>query len=97
VYGTSGGGIIALEAAARGLAITKLVVWEPPFILPGTRPPVPADYKQRLVELLALARPGDILELFFTEAVGMPPEFVAPMRPVAVLARHGEGRPGADL
>jgi pimeloyl-ACP methyl ester carboxylesterase len=80
VFGSSGGGILALEAAARGLAIAKLAVWEPPYILDGTRPPVPADYRQQLDELLAAGRRGDMVELFLTQAVGMPAEFVAPVR-----------------
>lgn len=33
VFGTSGGGIFALEAAAHGLPFTKLTVWEPPYIV----------------------------------------------------------------
>src|SRR5215216_7216116 len=33
VYGTSSGAALALEAAASGLAITKLAMWEPPFSL----------------------------------------------------------------
>jgi hypothetical protein len=42
VYGTSASGIIALEAAARGLLpITRLAVWEPPYIADGSRPAVP--------------------------------------------------------
>jgi pimeloyl-ACP methyl ester carboxylesterase len=80
VFGSSGGGIFALEAAARGLAIIRLAVWEPPYILDGTRPPAPADYRQQLDELLAAGRRGDMVELFLTQAVGMPAEFVAPMR-----------------
>lgn len=80
VYGTSGGAMIALEAAARGLAITKLVVWEPPYVVDDTRPPVPADYLQQLVDLLAADRRGDMLELFFTRAANLPAEFVGPMR-----------------
>lgn len=80
VFGSSGAGILALEAAARGLAITKLAVWEPPYILDGTRPPAPADYRQQLVDLLAAGRRGDMVELFLTQAVGLPAEFVAPMR-----------------
>jgi pimeloyl-ACP methyl ester carboxylesterase len=80
VFGSSGGGILALEAAARGLAIAKLAVWEPPYILDGTRPPVPADYRQQLDELQAAGRRGDMVELFLTQAVGMPAEFVAPVR-----------------
>src|SRR5882762_6243375 len=31
VYGSSGAGIIGLQAAARGLAISRLAVWEPPY------------------------------------------------------------------
>jgi pimeloyl-ACP methyl ester carboxylesterase len=80
VFGSSGGGILALEAAARGLAIAKLAVWEPPYILDGTRPPVPADYRQQLDKLQAAGRRGDMVELFLTQAVGMPAEFVAPVR-----------------
>jgi pimeloyl-ACP methyl ester carboxylesterase len=80
VYGTSGGAILALQAAAHGLAITKLAVWEPPYIVPNSRPPVPADYPQQLTTLLAQGRRADLLELFFTAAVGMPTELVTPIR-----------------
>src|SRR5215831_11382232 len=37
VYGSSSGAALALEAAASGLAITKLALWEPPYILAGSR------------------------------------------------------------
>jgi pimeloyl-ACP methyl ester carboxylesterase len=82
VYGTSGPGILSLEAAARGLSpkMKKLAVWEPPYILEGSRPPIPQDYKEQLAQLLREGRKGDMIELFLTKAVGMPAEFVAPMR-----------------
>lgn len=82
VYGSSGMGIFALKAAAHGLndKYIKLAVWETPFIIPGTRPPVPADYKQQQEKLLAEGRRGDMPELFLTVAVGLPVEFVKPMR-----------------
>ena len=82
VYGTSGLGILSLEAAARGLSpkMKKLAVWEPPYILEDSRPPVPQDYKEQLAQLLREGRKGDMIELFLTKAVGMPAEFVAPMR-----------------
>jgi len=80
VFGNSGGGILALEAAARGLAITKLAVWEPPYILDGTRPPAPKDYQQQLSDLLAAGRRGDMVELFLTKAAGIPAELVASIR-----------------
>jgi pimeloyl-ACP methyl ester carboxylesterase len=82
VYGTSGPGVLCLEAAASGLSakMKKLAVWEPPYILEGSRPPAPADYKEQLEKLLAEGRRGDMIELFFTQAVGIPAEFVAGMR-----------------
>jgi pimeloyl-ACP methyl ester carboxylesterase len=82
IYGTSGLGILCLEAAARGLSpkMKKLAVWEPPYILEGSRPPVPQDYQKRLDQLLAEGRRGDMIELWMTQAVGMPSEFVAQLR-----------------
>src|SRR6266487_4978983 len=82
VYGTSGPGVLSLEAAARGLSpkMKKLAVWEPPYMLEGSRPPIPQDYQEQLAQLLREGRKGDMIELFLTKAVGMPAEFVAPMR-----------------
>jgi pimeloyl-ACP methyl ester carboxylesterase len=79
-YGTSGGGIIALQAATRGLPIGKLAVWEPPYFVPGARPPLPADYRDRQWALREQGHGGDMLELFFTEAIGMPADMVAGMK-----------------
>jgi len=82
VYGTSGSAILSLYAAAAGLAtrIKKLALWEPPFILEGSRPPVPRDYLEQLRQMWREGRRGDMIELFLMQAVGMPVEFVAPMR-----------------
>jgi pimeloyl-ACP methyl ester carboxylesterase len=80
VCGVSSGAVLALDAAAAGLPIERLAVYEPPFVVDDSRPPVPADYVARLDELLAAGRRGDALELFFTTPVGIPAEFVAGMR-----------------
>lgn len=82
IYGTSGLGMLSLEAAARGLStsIKKLAVWEPPYILSGARPPLPQDYREQLEKMQAEDRRGDMIELWMTQAVGMPAEFVAQMR-----------------
>ena len=80
VYGTSGGGVFALRAAASGLPITAAVAWEPPFVVDGSRPPVPSDYKAELIAMIDAGRRGDAIEYFMTEIVGLPAEFVAPMR-----------------
>lgn len=79
-YGTSGGGMIAIEAAARGLPITRLALWEVPYILPGTRPAIPAGYRDEQYAALAEGRHGDMLERFFLDAALMPAEFVAGMK-----------------
>ncbi len=76
VYGTSSGGALALEAAASGLAITKLALWEPPFVLDESRRP-PADQVERYDQMIAAGRRGDAVEYFMTKVVGLPPEFVA--------------------
>ena len=80
VFGMSSGAVLALHAASAGLAITKLALYEPPFVVDDSRPRVPADHRERLTALLVAGRRGDAVELFMTEAVGMPVEAVAPMR-----------------
>src|SRR5438093_2753782 len=44
LYGSSSGAVLALEAARKlSTRITKLALWEPPFILDDSRPRPPAD------------------------------------------------------
>jgi len=80
VFGHSSGAALALEAAGRGLSITKLALYEPPFIVDDSRPPLPEDYDAHLDELVAVGRRGDAVEYFMTVAVGVPTEMVAGMR-----------------
>ena len=80
VFGNSGGAMLAIQAVLAGVPATKLVFWEPPYVLEGTRPPVPANYREQQQALLAEGRPGDMVALFLTSAVGMPAEMVAGMR-----------------
>ncbi len=80
VYGHSSGAVLALEAAARGLAIIRLALYEPPFIIDSNHPPLPEDYVARLNALVAAGRRGDAVELFMTAAVGVPAETIAQMK-----------------
>ena len=80
LYGHSSGAVLALEAAARGLAITRLALYEPPFIIDSNHPPLPKDYVARLNALVAAGRRGDAVELFMTAAVGVPAENIAQMK-----------------
>jgi pimeloyl-ACP methyl ester carboxylesterase len=80
VFGHSSGAVLALESAVRGLPITRLAVYEPPFIVDDTRPLPPEDYAPRLTELISSGRRGDAVELFMTAAVGVPANMVAQRR-----------------
>ena len=80
LYGSSGGAALALEAAARGLPVTKLALWEPPYYLDDEPRRPPADYHDQLAAAVAAGRPDQAVGLFFTAAVGMPGQFVDQLR-----------------
>jgi pimeloyl-ACP methyl ester carboxylesterase len=80
VFGNSSGGPLALDAAAAGVAIERLAVYEAPFVVDDSRPPVADDYVDRLRTLLAEDRRGDMVELFMTTVIGVPDEMVDGMR-----------------
>jgi pimeloyl-ACP methyl ester carboxylesterase len=79
VYGHSSGGVIGLEAAARKLPINRLAVYEPPYIVEGDRTVPAPDLGARLRGLVSSGRRGEVVKIFLTEAVGMPPAVVAQM------------------
>src|SRR5215216_4523132 len=80
VFGGSSGGVLTLDAAAHGSNITKLAVYEPPFVVDDSRDPVPEDIVDRLKELVARGQRGDAAELFMTKGSLMPADMVAGMR-----------------
>ena len=80
VFGYSSGAILALHAAAHELAITKLALYEPPFLVDESRPHPPADLPTQLAAAISTDRRGDAVELYQTEYVGIPDEVVAQMR-----------------
>src|SRR6266516_1541064 len=79
VCGFSSGAALAL-AAARRLAITKLALYVPPFIVDDSRPRLPEDFATQLTRLVSSGRRGDAAELFMTKAAEVPVEVVAQMR-----------------
>lgn len=95
VFGYSSGGNLALEAAARGLNITKLALYEAPFMVSDddSRPRPPKEMADQLAKLVASGRRGDAVELFQTEMVGIPEQVVvqmrhAPFRPALEATAH---------
>jgi pimeloyl-ACP methyl ester carboxylesterase len=79
VMGGSSGGALVLDAAAQGLPIPRLAVYETPFIVDDSRPPVPGDYLTKLQSLSAAERRSEAVDVFFTDALLMPPDAVAGM------------------
>jgi len=80
VFGYSSGAVLGMRAAARGLPIIKLALYDPPFQIQGTSPDYWTDLARQLDDLVSAGRRGDAVELFQTKAVGIPPEVVAQLR-----------------
>ena len=80
VFGHSSGAALALRAVARGLAISRLAVYEPPFIVDDSRPALPADYVAQIERRVAAGKRGDAVEYFMTVGVQVPADMVAGMR-----------------
>jgi pimeloyl-ACP methyl ester carboxylesterase len=80
VFGYSSGAILALKAAAHGLGITKLVLYDTPFAVDDSHPGVPADFADRVAELVAAGRRGEAVELYQREAIRIPDQVVVQMR-----------------
>ena len=78
-FGVSSGAALALEATAGGAPITKLAMYEPPYIVDDTRPPVPDDYVEHLDQLASEGKRNEILRYFMTVAAGMPAEMAEQM------------------
>ncbi len=80
VFGHSSGAVLALEAARLlPTKITKLALYEPPFIIDDSRPPAPQDFSAHLSALVASGRRGEAVESFMM-VVGLPSEMIAQMR-----------------
>jgi pimeloyl-ACP methyl ester carboxylesterase len=79
VFGQSSGAVLALHAAARSPQITRLAVYEAPFVVDETRAPTGPEYHQRLTDLLAREKRGSAVRLFL-RFVGLPKPLIAGMR-----------------
>jgi pimeloyl-ACP methyl ester carboxylesterase len=108
VYGISSGAALALEAANRIPGIRKLALYEAPFIVDGSRPPVISTWDE-IDQAVAADRRADALK-HFMKMVGMPAIVIALMRVMpawsklkavahtlphdgAVMRRHMRGEP----
>lgn len=80
LWGLSSGAALAAYAAAAGLNIRKLALFEPPYMVGtvGHRPP--ADHEARLGRMAAEGRRGDAVTFFMADMIGIPRVFVALMK-----------------
>ena len=79
VLALSSGAALALEAADRGLPITRLAVYEVPFVVDDSRAPHPADAPARVQELVDRDARGEAVKTFM-RMVGLPAPFIGLMR-----------------
>lgn len=86
VYGLSSGAALAARAASAGLPIDRLILHEPPYDVDGVRPPLPADFAERVAALVGEGQNGDAVEYFMTQGMGLPTEMVAGIRPTPMWA-----------
>ncbi|WP_217182772.1 alpha/beta fold hydrolase [Streptomyces sp. AC495_CC817] len=111
VLGHSSGAVLALYAASQGVPTGALFLSEPPIDVDGSGTQTP-EFAARLQSLVDDGRPGDAIETFQIEAIGLPREMVEAGRTngmldaLAPLAQstvydtrlvHRMRRPGADL
>jgi pimeloyl-ACP methyl ester carboxylesterase len=72
VLGHSSGAVLSLRAAEAGLPIQRLALYEPPFIVDDSRPPLPDDYATHIDELIAAGRGDDAVEYFMATGPRIP-------------------------
>ncbi|HEY4244249.1 MAG TPA: alpha/beta fold hydrolase [Kofleriaceae bacterium] len=77
VFGQSSGAVLAVRAAAAGVPITKLALYEPPLVVEGAPPPAPVDRWGDVDALVAADQRGDAVKAFM-RMVGVP-GFVLPI------------------
>jgi predicted esterase len=80
LFGHSSGAALALEATQRGLPVGKVAVYEPSYVTDDSRPRPSAGLADRIARLTDSGQRDEAVELFLTEAAGVPPQAVAGMR-----------------
>lgn len=80
VYGISSGGALTLEAAKHLSGIERIALYELPFVVDDTRPPMPDDLTAHLNELVARDRRGEVVKYFMRSVVDLPTVVLALMR-----------------
>ncbi|HYI25035.1 MAG TPA: alpha/beta hydrolase, partial [Thermomicrobiales bacterium] len=81
LYGISSGAVLSLDAAsALPGKVTRAALYEPPFIIDDSHPPLPSTYVEDLERAIAAGDRSRAAEIFLTQAVGVPAEYIAGMK-----------------
>jgi pimeloyl-ACP methyl ester carboxylesterase len=72
--------MLGLQAAAAGLRVSRLALYDAPYLVGVYSNPSHVNHADRLSELIATGRRGEAVEYFQQQVVGIPPEVVAQMR-----------------
>jgi pimeloyl-ACP methyl ester carboxylesterase len=88
LFGHSSGGGLALAAAAAGLGVTRLAVFEPPYTTPSPEVSETGALAREIERLVAAGERGEAVELF-QRSIGIPAEVVEQLR-------HAPFRPALD-
>ena len=78
--GLSSGAALALEAAASGLPLRKLAIYEPPFVTTDSAAGAQADHEGKLKALVAAGARGAAVKYFIRDMVNVPAPFVLMMQ-----------------
>ncbi|HSA49048.1 MAG TPA: alpha/beta hydrolase, partial [Yinghuangia sp.] len=79
VYGISSGGALALRAAAAGLPVTKVIAYDPPYVVSEDARAAQSAQGAAVPELIRQGRAEEALERFLA-STGIPAEAVTAMR-----------------
>ncbi len=78
LYAVSSGAVLALRSIQHLPGVLAAIIYEPPVMVEGHG--IPVDYVSRLTALVSQGKNADALDLFNTEIIGIPLEYLAPMK-----------------
>ena len=109
LLGVSSGAALALEAARRGAPVDRLVTYEAPFVVDGSRPANDPRLPERVREMVDAGRRGEAVRTFMrTVGVPAPVVWMMPLMPawkklagaahtlpydLSIVVPHQQGQP----
>jgi pimeloyl-ACP methyl ester carboxylesterase len=89
LWGLSSGAALALEAANRlgPTKVTRLSLYEAPYYVDDSHPPVPDGYRQHVEDLIAAGQRSKAVTYFMRSGIGLPAPIVALMHVMPAWSR----------